>query len=338
MAINQKPYSKERRHNPNRVAAGKEQAANQRSKGRWENDMTRVVRTSHLGYDCYATGKVTGEAGKIRCLLKSTRLPGHITHDIQSILPVEMWWPERDHRAAHVMIDAALTFDLKSMAAWKSLWPAHEFGFEQFMEMAERHLTQLHQRTLSTVRESTKLLESEARTDPSIAAHLPKPSLFPCALVAVEPAGETDHDGYRVVLGIARFEDGSAALRVTVRALPIANERGIILSRVYVDLITGEWEMIEHYPGRYTALGLPARTVFMVLGIRRQMTASSRRSTPRAPRPAGEGLGERSRRVHAAIETGDPMALPAPLPPPAEPPPPDIDVTVFPEAPGQAAV
>jgi hypothetical protein len=337
MARNQRFYTRERKHNPNRVESGKDQADVQRAKGRWENEATRQVRSSHLGYDCYATGKITGEAGKIRCLVKTTRLPSHITSDIQSILPVEMWWPERDHKAAHAMIDAILTFDLKSLASWKSLWPAHEFGFESYMQMAERHLTQLHAKTLDSVRESSKLIEDK-REDPGVQVHLPKPALFPYKIVALEPAGRTDLGTHHVILGIARFEDGNAALRVTVRSPPLTDEdRGLLLSRAYVDLMDGRYEVIEHYPGRYHALGLPPSTLLGVLGIKRKMGAAYRRSTPRRPQSGKEPVLDRARRVTAAITSGDPNANPPAEVVAVEDAPPDIDVTRFPDAPRAVA-
>lgn len=337
MARIQKFYTKEREHNPNCVEAGKLRAEKQRANGRWESDMTRVVRTSHLGYDCYATGKITGEAGKIRCLLKSTRLPSHISHDIMAILPVEMWWPERDHRAAHALIDAVITFDLNSLASWKSLWPQHEFGYEQFMALAERHLTHLNAKTLDSVKESNKLLMAEKRADPKIEAVLPKPSLFPCEMVRCEPCGDVQADLYRVSLAIAWFADGSAALRVSLHSQPMEGEHRVLLSRAYVDLVDGTYEVIENYPGRYRALGLPTRMFYEVLGVRSRRKALARRTGPAKPQSPREPILERSGRILNAITSGDPYA-PAPERVAVEETPPDVDLTVFPPAPGQLAL
>lgn len=311
MAVNQRYYSKAHHKNPKRVAAAKAHCEIQRARGRYDNDSTRRIRSSHLGYDCYATGKITGEAGKIRCLLKATRLPGHITHDIQAMLPIEMWWPERDHKAAHAMVDAILTFDLTSLMSWKQLWPTHDFGFENFMQIAERHLVQLHSKTMKIVQESNKLMEVEQRTDPSLPPEIPKPSKFPCAMTRCQKVGEVESYGCLLRLGVAWFEDGGSALSVNVRSIPSnAHEPSVLLSRAFVDLVDGQYEITEHYPGRYQAFGLSPRVLYMILGVKFSPSKAWKRLVDTAEKSSTPGTIERSEKIMAAVSTGDPNAKP----------------------------
>lgn len=291
---------------PVRVAVGERCAAS-------ENHISKsgAVRSVRFGYDCYLTGSINS-AGKVRCVLRPGRLPAHIASDIKLILPLELWWPERDHRAAHAMVDAVLSFELSALASWKSQWPGHEFGFEEFMRHAER-LKLAAQGNAAAERPKVPQRISSPTGQAAVGGGSPMPRqlrLFPGKEVSAESHGGYDTDTYAVRLKLVRFDDETSALRVDVGGTLAGGEK-LLCSRAYVDLVDGKFELVENYPGRLQALGLPKTLIYTVLGLR-----SPRDAPQRVLRGPAEGDRERqvdktlreARKVHAVLHEGDPLA------------------------------
>ncbi len=271
--------------NPLRVAAGRASV-----KGR---DPQGQVRSSHLGYDCYVTGHLNG-VGRTRIIMRRNRLPPHLPADVIAMMPVEMWWPQRDHKSCHALIEAIITADLPALATWKSSWPEHTFGFEEFLERCERRITGIrNDHTAASANTLPKRLDGTAEKSTITA-------LFPGIPDSVERHGGRDEDRYCIRTWIVRFDDGLAALRVDVKGVvegPDSIER-VPCSRAYVDLIDGTFEIIEHYPGRLRALGLPVDLIYRVLGVR-SPESSHRRQHQRRPMHPQDRESAPTAREHA---------------------------------------
>jgi hypothetical protein len=261
------------------------------------------ARSSHLGYDCYLTGSAhagdlgaggTGAPGKVRMVLRPNRLSPRITEATRTILPQEMWWPQRNHSGAHGCIDAVLTQDHRSMQMWKQTWPNHEFGFEDFLVWCQRAtangipapragtLDHIATHTSSNVPRSTR---------PGGANSAP---LFPIGQELADQRvliKKLDQDGYQVRIYVAKFRDRSQALRVDVLGQLAGDgdepgllgggagghaRRGsgtgaggrVLLGRAYVDLADDRiWQVIENHPGTCKALDLPTGLIYHVIGV-----------------------------------------------------------------------
>lgn len=290
-----------RTKDPVRVAAGKiAHAAKDDPKGQ--------VRSSHLGYDCYITGTLNN-GGRTRVIMRRSRIPPHLPPDMIAIMPVEMWWPQRDHRASHAMVEAVITADINTLAAWKSSWPEHEFGFERFMELCERRI--------AGIRNDQKPDGPPKRTDENSKV-VAATALFPGIVESVERHGSKEMGPYRIRTYIVRFDDGQAALRVDVQGVveaPDAVER-VPCSSAYVDLVDGRFEIVSHYPGRLRALGLPVDLIYRVLGVRAPGSSNQRRFRipfrkqphPTTPREHALAVVRKAQTMQTMISTGDPNA------------------------------
>ncbi len=288
---------------PVRVATGKiAHAAKDDPKGQ--------VRSSHLGYDCYITGNLNN-GGRTRIIMRRSRMPPHIPPDMIAIMPIEMWWPQRDHRSSHALIEAIITADLPTLASWKSSWPEHEFGFERYMDLCERRLT--------GIRNDQKAAEGPPKRTPDNGV-ISATALFPGIPQSIEKHGGRDADGFCIRTFIVRFDDGQAALRVDVKGVveaPDGIER-VPCSSAYVDLIDGRFEIVTHYPGRLRALGLPADLIYQVLGVRAPVSTNRRnvgrflhpRGEPRTPTPREHALAvsSKAQTMQTLLSSGDPRA------------------------------
>lgn len=241
-----------------------------------------TVRSSHLGYDCYKTGSINGSAGRVRVILRAIRLPPSVSEDQKAILPVEMWWPQQDHSGAHALVDAVLSCDAASLRQWQNAWPDHLFGFERYVEWLERRA--------AGKRAGSAVTGRVGKLSPIMLTR------FPATVTTVDPVSTSDlNNGLRLKTAVVRFADGQSALRLTLYALPhcfgiddpsLPPEK---LSRAYVDLIDGAFDIIEHYPGRYRAAGIPERTIYDLIGIR---PIKLRRRVSGANRPVATELDQ----------------------------------------------
>jgi len=230
-----------------------------------------AARSSHLGYDCYKTGSINNGQGNVRIILRSIRLPPSVTEEMRAILPTEMWWPEQDHSGAHACIDSVLGCAIGSLRGWKNAWPDHVFGFERYIEWLER-----------------KAHGKRGAGGPGKLSPI-QLTKFPAQVVGIEPLSKAEQeDGTRIAMALVRFADGKSAVRLTLYAMPVlfGLESGapLKLSRAMIDVISGEFDIVEHYPGRYTVVGLPPTLIHTILGVRpfnmkRRVSASER---PRA--------------------------------------------------------
>lgn len=213
-------------------------------------------RSSHNGYDCYKTGSINGDLGRIRIVLRPLRIPAGIRSEVRDFLPQEMNWPQANHEAAHACIDAVITLDCASMRKWKDNWSEHVFGFEQFLAWATRFLEHKHRGG-----PPPPVSVEHGRT-------IIRGTYFPTQVVAIAPVQTLPREGHEIRLALATFNDGSTALRITVNAT-LASQETMRLSRAYVDPITSKYEVIEHHPGRYKALNIPPALIYAVLGVKK---------------------------------------------------------------------
>ena len=265
---------------PNKVSMGVARAQASMEKG-WDP----AVRSSRLGYDCYATGAING-AGKIRVILRPRRLPPHLTTDVIGQLPSEMWWPDRDHKAAHALIDAVLGFDIGALKEWAVCWPDHEFGFERFLEYAERRAAGIRAAAPVSSPRAAVLPAQPAAQGRKLPSQF---SLFPGEIESSEKLYSVVLDApsgaqYVLRLTLVRFLDGSGALSTEIfgMLMPGVTKGALLCSRAYSDLNTGEYEILAHRPGRLKALGLPLNLLHIHLGIK---GGNPNRPTTKAPEP-----------------------------------------------------
>ncbi len=296
---------------PIRVAVGKRSAATEHHFSK-----TGQIRSNHLGYDCYRTGAVNG-VGRIRVVLRPGQIPPHLPQDARLLLPIEMWWPQPDHRAAHCLVDAVITFDLPTLRSWKAQWPEHEFGFEQFLVDAERRVVAVRDGNVAPAPEIHKRMEGTGEAAASgTRAPLPKQlAMFPGQPVSVEPQGGYTGDGYLVRMSLVRFDDGQAALRVDVGGA-FEDGQKCLCTRAYVDLLDGRFEVVENYPGRLRAFNLPPALIYQVLGLRAPQTPARIVLRPAPGKGSSDGIGRRAvdqtvreaAKIQAVLLSGDPTA------------------------------
>lgn len=258
-------------------------------KPRWRNPDARYgehlvgtkAHTGHVGYDCYRTGPMNGDGGRIRVVLRPSRIPLGVPSNIRLLLPKEMAWPQPDHAQAHAMIDAVITLDTAAMRSWTDAWPHHTFGFESFYEWAIKF------KTSKGIGEGNRPAVSVEHGQT-----ITRSMHFPTIVVTAAPVGEIPHEGYKIRLALVTFNDDSTALRISLYGT-FAQGDSVRLSRAYVDPITNEFEIVEHHPGRYQALGLPPTLIHAVLGTKTRTALAP--ITPRpvhAPEPdSKEALG-----------------------------------------------
>jgi hypothetical protein len=291
--------------NPLKVERGKESAAERIERG-WDP----VVRSSHLGYDCYATGMINS-SGQIRIILRPRRLPPHIPADLVTLLPIEMWWPAKDHAAAHACIDAVLKHEIGVLRTWISNWPDHTFGFELYLETIERRAVGLRNAMPEVSPRSTINPDLPATAGKSLPAQF---SLFPAEVVAMEPLYKADGEGHQVRVRMARFADHTSALCIDINAV-FADGTRLLCSRAYMHPVTSKFEVVQHYPGRLKGLGLPLDLIYHYLGPKaRHGTAASRpyrRGAPSGPPKVRTSPNEsatmlEARHVQAVLATGGP--------------------------------
>ncbi len=295
--------------------------------------LTRAVRSSHCGFDCYCVSKTNSGTGRVRILARTTRLPPHLDEELRYRIPEEMHWPEPDHTMAHRLIDAVLTLNVTKLAEWRAYWPGHQFGFEQFQAWAEDRVARASDDPSRYAKEQAPIEDAMRR--------------FPIDRISrVVKLGSTRLDTHAVVLSYVYFANGDEAVRLSVYGFPAQDEH-LLLSRAYIDVVDNRYDITEHFPGRYDALGLPHYLINDLLGVerfkveRRVSRAAKARilgveeaeaPTPngqegpaattdwRERRPHSRRVTEHARQVQAAI-LGDPdrpMAhRPAQAPPPA---------------------
>jgi hypothetical protein len=306
--------------NPRKYAAGMKAAASDKHPAK----AFKRVRSSHLGYDCYVTGPAD-HAGHIRCILRAGRLPSHLPTDVRLLMPIEMWWPERDHAMAHGMIDAVIRFDLSALRAWKASWPEHNFGYEHFIKLAERRLSAVREGSIPAVPQLPPRLDGTAPVGQPVNITMPgglpiprQLGLFPGNPVSIERHGLASYDRYKVRTSIVRFDDGLACMRFDVGGIMEDGEVELC-SRAYVDLVDGRFEIVQHYPGRLRALGLPARLIYRVLGARPPARQHRTELAPTKRQPLRSAAMAEGRVVGAIVSTGDPRAEVAHNPTPRAP-------------------
>lgn len=229
----------------------------------------QAVRGSYLGFDLYTYGPLN-TARKVRALQRSHRLPPRLDGDVKAALPTEFFWPTSSHEEVHRCIDAIFVMDADTLSNWKRQYPEHHFGFEPFIEFIHRwRADRRRQKRLGeddrpdTVHGAEALI-AQAAKDPEAARV--GGSLFPAYTRSVRNVKSIEIGDYSVRVGIATFGSGSPALSLDVYPMGVLRSHQSRLSRVYADLETGEFEVIEHFPGKYAGAGLDPRFLRALLG------------------------------------------------------------------------
>jgi len=259
----------------------------------------RTLRSAHLGYDLYVTGALNGSVGRVRIIQRPTRMPPNITLELKSMLPVEMWWPQRDLQQAMACVDACLTMDIAQLQRWKEQFPDNVFGYEQYIDRLKR----------LRAAQGTNTPNAHGRGGPGKLTPL-QLSHFPSQVEEILPYYELAEHAYVVKIAVVKFQDHTSALRFTIygRLAPGSDSTRTKhltkLSRAYVDPVSGEFDIIEHFPGRYQALELPQNILQTTLGVRNfklHRREGSMKARPVIPSDLrGTGKGNNGANLHGS--------------------------------------
>lgn len=264
----------------------------------------RTVRAAHLGYDLYVTGQFNSSVGRVRIVQRPTRLPPNVTDELRSMLPIEMVWPQKDIHQAMACVDACLTMDIGQLKRWKEQFPESVFGYERYIDWLER----------LRAAQGTRSPNASGRGGPGKMTPI-QLSHFPSQVMEIIPYHALEEHTHVVKIAVVKFQDHTSALRFTLYGKLCAGAEGTNnhdlekLSRAYVDPVDGNFDIIEHYPGRYKALELPETLLHEVLGVRsfqmhrREGTMKRRAEIPGNLEGAGKGAKGESRMgspAHAA--------------------------------------
>ena len=262
-------------------------------------DYGQTIRASHLGYDLYVTGQHNSTSGRVRIIQRPTRLPPNVSSDLRTMLPTEMWWPQRDIQQAMACIDACLVLDGAQMKRWKSQFPEHSFGYERFIDWIDRLRAAQHTNTPSAGGPG-----GPGKLTPVQLSH------FPAQVESITPYHMMPEAAYVVKIALVKFQDHTSALRFTLygRLVPGTESTSkhdlAKLSRAYVDPVSGEFDILEHYPGNYRALELPESLLQEVLGVRRfrmhRREGTMKRRADMEPDLEGAGEGKKGETRHGS--------------------------------------
>lgn len=222
----------------------------------------RTLRSSHLGYDLYVTGQEGSSIGRVRIIQRAIRLPPNIGTELRAMLPVEMWWPQRDVAQARAAVDACLTMDVGQLKRWKDQFPESVFGFESYIDWLERMRAA-----------QGGALAPDGRGGPGKLTPL-QLTHFPAQVEEILPFRETNEHTHVIKIAVVKFIDHTSALRLTLYAKLVPGQESTKrrdlepLSRVYVDPVSGEFDVVFHYPGAYRAMEMPERMLSDMLGVR----------------------------------------------------------------------
>jgi len=222
------------------------------------------VRSAHLGYDCYLSGPIVQK--HIRCVFRRHRAPPNMTAELIEMLPSEFRWPGAAFDEAHAAIEAIYTVDVRMLRGYVAQYPGHHFGFEHFVERAERWHAAARKRGAADVQVARA---TEAAAPPGqqrtirrqgVSLGAAGQPLFPGWVKHAQPLHDldigTDPDQLHLCLFLIYFSNNLPALRVDAYPPGVLPGKLTRLSRLHVDLVTDEHEVVEHYPGRYLGAGL----------------------------------------------------------------------------------
>lgn len=269
----------------------------------------RTIRAAHLGYDLYVTGPINQSVGRVRIVQRPTRMPPNVSDELKTMLPMEMWWPQRDIKQAMACVDACLTMDIAQLLRWKEQFPENVFGYERYIDWLRR----------LKAAQGTNTPDARGRGGPGKLTPI-QLSHFPAKVDEILPYKVMQENGYLVKIAVVKFIDHTSALRFTVygKLVPGAEldeaedhwhrtkKQLVKMSRAYVDPVDGEFDIIEHFPGRYQALELPENILHTTLGIkhfkmhRRESIMKRRAEIPTDLEGEGDGAEGASRRGSAA--------------------------------------
>jgi hypothetical protein len=196
------------------------------TKGSTGNDK---LRTNHRAYDIYKTGGGNVPV-RYRCLLRRKKISISIDdEEFKAMLPDEIWCPMPERDDAVVIIDAIFDRRLSYLIDIKKLHFGHSFGFETFLDYAERKAG------LSGDR-----LDAQNGFLVLPSCEIEKRTLFK----------KTTHGPITVAVTILTFADGDRFFEVKCSA------RNGMLTKMHLDPESGLYKIMEHYPNAYRFLKL----------------------------------------------------------------------------------
>jgi len=225
----------------------------------------RRVHTAHCGYDLYTCGPPDQQ--RVRVVLRRNLIPGRVESDVRDMLPNEFHWPNGNHEEAWLAVDAMLLVDVPNLESLVRQYRGHHFGFEDYIERAKRWRSAAREHgsaPLPDVRATDGPLGASARA-PSRALGTP---LFPSWVKYAEPLEPIVLESITLRQAIIYFANGTPALRIDAYPNTLEPDKTTRLTRIHADLATNQHEVIEHFPGRYLALGLDPKLLTALLHIR----------------------------------------------------------------------
>jgi hypothetical protein len=235
------------------------------------------VRSQYLGYACYAYGPMDGQR-KIHAKLRHNLMPPRIDPTVAEMMPREFFWPTSSHEEAHRCIDSLYLMRVDEVRTWAKQFPDHQFGWGDFVERAERWAAANRAESRSGRTPDPDPGERVAPAPSAAAAEVAPPlglapgHIFPVWVKRVCPIRELSVGDVCLHLSVIYFSNGEPALRMDVYPAGIglnddpAEIRQDRLSRVHADLVGKEYEIIEHFPGRYAHLGLNPKILMALVG------------------------------------------------------------------------
>lgn len=193
-----------------------------------------AVRQTHMGWDLYAAGPKSG-VGEIRCRKRLSRLPDNIASDTELAgrLPDQVIYPMRDHEAAKKLLTAMMELDLEYIHDQIKIYSGHHFYLDDFIAWAAHRL-----RTQG--RAVTSALE---RIGPSRSA---KQTTCDTLMQTVIAGIVT------VKFNLIRFTNGDGWIKAEF------SHKGHLLTDAWVDPVTGNYEVIECFKGRWRSINRPS--------------------------------------------------------------------------------
>lgn len=191
-----------------------------------------------------------------RCLLKHKHLlPPGLPPEHVAMLPTELKWPWKDHAAAHRLVDACIERNVTQLVDWKREHPTWDFGFDEYLiwcEMAARRDGE------QTVLQLDTIPYGKPTSRDKVIRKVMGPIILDIFMLRY-PSGDA--------WGEAVF-----------------SSRGSVLTRALVELRTNKPTILDHFPGRWQAIGVNSLIVRRILGPVPLSYKSSRDNSAERPK------------------------------------------------------
>lgn len=183
-----------------------------------------------------------------------SRNPAWVDPSLVTQLPNRLIWPDKDLETIRTCVQACYAMDAVTLASIKSIDPSRVFGFEGYLAWLQHRLSVVSSgnSTLALVPDGD---QEVTKRDVLVTKRLTKQVTMEIHIVRTR-----SNDSW----GQAIFRSGNS-----------------LLSKAWIDLVTGESTIFHEYPGRWLAAGSSPALVPKVLGKCRkayQSTSAVQRS------------------------------------------------------------